>query len=152
VDRPFTANEQYGETESPIAYATGDPATDLLYSMNFAAIGMHEAAAATGDPEYARAADRLADFLIRVQTRSETHPELDGTWYRGFDFRRWDYWGSDGDAGWGVWSTETGWTHSWITATLALRQLQTSLWDLSADSGIARHFEKYRQQMLPGVG
>jgi hypothetical protein len=151
VDRPFTANEQYGETESPIAYSSGDPATDLLYSTNFAAIGMHEAAAATGDPEYVKAADRLADFLIRVQTRSETHPELDGTWYRGFDFRRWDYWGSDGDAGWGVWSTETGWTHSWITATLALRQLQTSLWDLSADRRIARHFDRYRQQMLPGL-
>jgi hypothetical protein len=149
VDQPFTANEQYGMSEAPIVYDTGDPATDLLYSTNFAAIGLHEAAAATGDLDYAEAADRLADFLIRIQIRSEAHPELDGSWYRGFDFRRWDYWGSDGDAGWGVWSTETGWTHSWITATLALRQMETSLWDLSAGSQIARHFQRYQEQMLP---
>ena len=149
VDHPYTANEQYGAGEAPIAYASGDPATDLLYSTNFAAIGLHEASAVTGDSSYKRAADRLADFLIRIQTQSETHPELDGTWYRGCDFRRWDYWGSDGDAGWGVWTTESGWTHSWITATLALRQMKNSLWDLSKDSQIARYFERYRQQMLP---
>jgi len=149
VDRPYTANEQYGTSEAPVAYASGDPATDLLYSVNFAAIGIHEALAVTGDPGYKLAAERLADFLIRSQTQSEMHTELDGTWYRGFDFRRWDYWGSDGDAGWGVWTTETGWTHSWITATLALSQMKTSLWDISKGSQIARYFEKYRRQMLP---
>jgi len=149
VAKPYAANAQYGTGEAPIIYATGDPATDLLYTMNFALIGMHEAAAATGNPEYARCADRMAEFVIRVQTRSETHPELDGTWFRSFDFKRWEYWGSDGDAGWGVWTTETGWTHSWITATLALRHMETSLWDLTSGSKIARHMKKYRPMMLP---
>ena len=58
-------------------------------------------------------------------------PEFDGAWYRAFDFRRWDYWASNADVGWGPWSTETGWTQGWITSVLALRQLNTSLWDLS---------------------
>ena len=150
VDRPYTANEQYGTSEAPITYAAGDPASDLLYTMNFAISGMHEAAVATGDPEYARSVDRMAEFFVRVQTRSETHPELDGTWFRSFDFAKWEYWGSDGDAGWGVWTNEIGWTHSWITATLALRQMHTSLWDVSQDSRIAEHFDKYRKVMLPG--
>ena len=150
VDRPYAANGQYGTSEAPITYRAGDPAADLLYTMNFAISGMHEAAVATGDPQYARVVDRMADFFIRVQTRSETHPELDGTWFRSFDFDKWEYWGSDGDAGWGVWTNEIGWTHSWITATLALRQMKTSLWDVSKDSKIAAGFDKVRRQMLPG--
>lgn len=127
VDAPAQCNVAYGAGEAPVAYRSGDPVTDLLYSMNFAVIGMHEAAAATGDADYQRATDRMTAFLVRCQSRSEAHPELDGAWFRAFDFAKWEYWGSDGDAGWGAWTTEVGWTHSWITATLALRQLQTSL-------------------------
>ena len=44
---------------------------------------------------------------------------------------------------------EIGWTHSWITATLALRQMKTSLWDLSKDSKISTGFDKIRRRMLP---
>jgi len=142
------SNDGYGTDECAITHAAGDPATDALYAINFAFIGMHEAAAVTGDPGYAQSAEGMADFFIRTQTRSESHPELDGTWFRGFDFKKWDYWASDGDWGWGVWTNEIGWTHSWITATLALRYMKTSLWELTKDSRIAEHFEKYRSQML----
>ena len=144
------SNDGYGTGECALTHEAGDPATDALYAINFAFIGMHEAAAATGNPDYAKSAEKMADFFIRTQTQSQRHPELDGTWYRGFDFRKWDYWGSDGDAGWGVWSNEIGWTHSWITATLTLRQMQTNLWDLTKTSKAADHFEGIRRQMLPG--
>jgi len=149
VDQPYTSNSQYGTGEAPIIYRTGDPATDMLYTMNFAFSGMNEAAAVTGDPDIAKAVDRIAEFLIRSQTKSESHPELEGTWYRSFDFDRWEYWGSDGDWGWGVWTTESGWTHSWITATLALRQMNTSLWDMTASSQVNADFDAIRKQMLP---
>ena len=149
VDRPYAANEQYGAGEAPIVYETGDPGTDLLYTMNFAFSGMHEAAAATGDTRYAEAAERMAKFLIRAQTQSEARPELSGTWFRAFDFGKWDYWGSDGDAGWGVWTTESGWTHSWITATLAMRQMKTSLWEISQDRRVKPRFDELRRKMLP---
>ena len=152
VDTPFTANNQYGSGEAPIVYQTGDPATDMLYTMNFALSGLREAAAATGNPEYARMEERIADFLIRIQTRCASNPELDGLWYRSFDFERWDYWGSDGDLGWGALMAETGWTQSWIAGTLALRQMKTSLWDLTKDSQVANHFTKYRKMMLPAIG
>ncbi len=144
------ANDGYGTGECAITHQAGDPATDALYSINFAFIGMHEAAAATGDERYARSAAKMADFFIRTQTQSETHPELDGTWYRGFDYKKWDYWASDGDWGWGVWSNEIGWTHSWITATLALREMNTSLWDLTAKSHISRNAKKLISEM--GLG
>ncbi len=145
------SNEEFGTGECAIIHQTGDPATDLLYSINFAFIGMHEAAAVTGNPDYAKSVDRMADFFIRSQTQSETHPELDGTWYRSFDFRKWEYWGSDGDLGWGVWTNEIGWTHSWITTGLALRQMKTCLWDLCRESGIAQVFEANCNRMLKDV-
>ena len=74
---------------------------------------------------------------------------MDGTWYRGFDFQKWDYWASDGDAGWGVWSTETGWTSGEIVATLAVRELKTSRWEVAQKCTAAKRFEKYRKTMLP---
>lgn len=150
-----TSNDGYGTGECALTHKAGDPATDALYSINFAFIGMHEAAAATGEERYAQSAAKMADFFLHTQTKSETHPELDGTWYRGFDFKKWDYWASDGDWGWGVWTNEIGWTHSWITTTLALRYMKSSLWDftrknLNANARLVKHFDKYRALMLPG--
>jgi hypothetical protein len=137
-----TSNEAYGTTETPIIQANGDPACDLLYTLNSGFLGLHEAAAATGDAELRKAEDRLAAFLCRIQTRSPSRPELDGTWFRAFDFRRWDYWGSNADAGWGAWCVETGWVQGWIVTTLALRQLHTTLWDLTTQRPLAGRLEK----------
>jgi hypothetical protein len=139
-----------GSGECALVHEPGDPATDALYAINFAFVGMHDAAAATNNPDYAESARRMAEFFIRTQTQSGRHNELDGTWYRGFDFKKWDYWASDGDAGWGVWTNEIGWTHSWVTATLALRELKTSLWDLTQRSHAGKRFDAVRQLMLPG--
>ena len=144
-----TTNEQYGTGECALIQSNEDAVTDLLYATNFAFLGLHEAYAATQDPRIAQAEDRLADFMIRSQIQSETRPELSGAWYRGFDFKRWDYWGSDGDVGWGVWAAETGWTIGWISSTFAMRELGTSLWDLTSNSSIGRHMEKVRPAMLP---
>jgi hypothetical protein len=143
------SNEQYGTCETSLLQTNGDPVSDMIYTSNFALLGLTEAAAATGDEKLRLAGDRLAEFLVRIQIRSPSHPELDGGWFRGFDYRRWDYWGSNGDAGWGTWCTETGWTQGWIVAGLALRQMNTSLWTLTRESRITRHFDKLRKAMLP---
>jgi hypothetical protein len=134
---PPTSNEAYGTTEATLIQQNGDPLCDLLYTSNFAFFGLHEAAAATGEAIYAEASDALAQFLCRIQISSIAHPELDGGWFRAFDYRRWEYWASNADAGWGAWSIESGWTQAWITAVLALRQMHTSFWDLTARSRIA---------------
>jgi hypothetical protein len=131
VSQAVDSNQRYGSGEVSIIQQDGDPMADMLYTCNFAAIGLHEAAAATGEAVYRRAEDRLAEFLCRIQIRSEAHPELDGAWYRAFDDRRWDYWASNADWEWGPWCTETGWSQPWIAATLALRQMHTSLWELA---------------------
>lgn len=121
-------NEEYGTTEEPIIFATGDPASDQLYSSGFALLGLYEAAAVLDDHRVTEAADRLADYLIRIQLRSD-RPDLDGSWFRSFDFRRWDFWGSSGDAGWGAWCLELGWAPAWGVTALALRDRGTTLWD-----------------------
>ena len=139
----------YGTGEVAIIQQNGDPLCDLLYTNNFALLGLHEAAAATGDPFYREAEDKLARFLCRVQIRSEDHPQLDGAWYRAFDFQRWEYWASNADWEWGAWCAESGWAAPWIAGTFALRRMQTSLWDLTADIRIAESVKRYRAEMLP---
>jgi hypothetical protein len=143
------SNAAYGTGETSLIQSDGDAVCDLLYSCNFALVGLHEAAAATGDPMYAEAEDRLARLLCRIQTRSESHPELNGAWYRAFDYRRWDYWASSADWEWGPWCTETGWCQPWIAAPLAWRQQQTSLWELVQKVDLKTTFDRLRPEMLP---
>lgn len=131
------SNDDYGVTETPLIQSNGDPASDQLYTSGFALLGLHEAAAATGDQRIAEAANRLAGYLCRIQARSGDIPYLDGAWFRAFDFRRWEYWSSSADAGWGAWCVEAGWGMAWTAAVLGLRHMKTSLWDLTAGSRIA---------------
>lgn len=146
-NKSHRSNEDYGASEVSILHEDGDPCADVFYSVPPAFVGLVEAAAATGNPKYARAADRVAEFLVRAQVRSEAHTTLDGGWFRAFDLKRWDYWGGNGDSGWGAWSSETGWVQSHIVAAMAMRERRTSLWDLTADSGIGAHFDRYRNSM-----
>ncbi len=146
---PPKSNEAYGTNEATLIQTNGDPLADLLYTTNFAFLGLHEAAGATGDPLYRNAEQKLAEFLVRIQARSEARPEFDGAWFRAFEFRRWEYWASNADAGWGAWSVETGWTQSWITSVLAMRHLKTTLWDLTRESGIRKQFDRTLAVMIP---
>ncbi|HET7559539.1 MAG TPA: hypothetical protein VFK80_06225 [Limnochordia bacterium] len=138
---PPQSNADYGKGEASLIQQNGDPACDLLYTSNFAFVGLHEAACATGERRYREAADALAGFLIRVQARSDDRPELDGAWLRAFDFRQWDYWASNADIGWGAWCCETGWTQGEILATFALRQAGAALWDAAGRAGLQPHLE-----------
>jgi hypothetical protein len=132
-------NEDYGTSETPLLQQGGDPVSDQLYTTGFALLGLHEAAAATGDAKLREAENRLAEFLVRIQVRSEKIPYTDGTWFRAFDFGRWDYWASSADMGWGAWSIESGWGPAWIPIVFGLREKETSLWELTASSKIAKH-------------
>ena len=113
-----------------------DPVSDFLYTSNFALLGLHEAAAALGNATIKAEEDKLANFIIRNQARSTVRPELDGAWMRGFDYKKWEHWASDGDVGWGAWSVESGWTQSWITIVLGMRELKTDLWELGSSSNL----------------
>jgi hypothetical protein len=142
-------NEDYGTTETPLLQHDGDPVSDQLYTTGFALLGLHEAVGATGDPRLKRAEDKLAEYLCRIQTRSQKLPWLNGTWFRAFDDRRWEAWASSADVGWGAWSIESGWGQAWTAAVLALREQGTTVWDFTAKSRVRDYFPELRAQMLP---
>ncbi len=145
---PPRKHDDYGLQEASLLQNDGDPVVDLLYTCNFAFLGLHEAAAATGEQLYHEAEEKLAEFLIRIQCRSE-NPAFDGVWYRTFDYRRWELWGSDADGAWGAWCTETGWTQAWITTVLALRLKGQSLWGLPLPPDFQSCFEAHHSMITP---
>ncbi|MEA3478397.1 MAG: hypothetical protein U9R60_09480, partial [Bacteroidota bacterium] len=145
---PPESNADYGTNEAPLIQKNGDPVADMLYTSNFAFLSLTEAAAVTGDEKIKDAVSKLADFMVKIQVRSDLQPELDGVWFRAFEYNRWEYWGSNADLGWGVWSTETGWTQGWITTMLMMQELDTNFWDFTAESKISSSFDKYKKLML----
>jgi len=145
---PPQSNEAYGTNEASLIGKNGDQVSDLLYTTNFAFLGLHEAYYATNDPKIKAAYDKLAEFLCRIQVSSKGHPELDGGWLRAFDFNRYEHWGSNADHGWGAWAIESGWTQGWIVSILALKEMDTSIWDLTKDSKVNRFYEPLKKQML----
>ncbi len=137
-----TSNEAYGTNEASLIAVNGDPVADMLYTCNFLFFGLNEAAHATNNPEYFKALEKLSDFLIRIQAKSALHEDLDGAWFRAFDYGRWDYWASNADNGWGAWSTLTGWIQSWIVGTEALFQDRKSYWEATQNINMKKAFEE----------
>lgn len=145
-------NEAYGTREIPLIQENGNPCSDQLYTTGFGLLGLHEAATATRDEKLRVAAERLAEYLSRIQIRSEAFPYLNGSWFRAFDFERWEHWASSGDLGWGAWSIEAGWGQSWTPAILALREMNTSVWDLTAKTKIGKHLDAVQALMAVNDG
>lgn len=148
---PPATNEAYGTSEATLIQQDGDPVCDLLYTTNYAFLGLHEAALATGDADLRAAADRLAAFLCRIQIRSQHQTWLHGAWMRAFDYRMWEYWGSSADLGWGAWSVESGWTNTWIASVLAMRQSGQSLFCTSGMENLRKLYPALRAHMLPST-
>jgi hypothetical protein len=146
------SNDAYGTTETPLIQQNGDPVSDQLYATGFALLGLHEAAAATGDAKLRAAEDKLAAYLCRIQIRSDKIPYLDGGWFRAFDFGRWDFYASSADLGWGAWSVEAGWGPAWTAATLALRERKTTMWEMAATSRIKDAVPRVHAEMLQNDG
>lgn len=146
------SNEAYGTGETPLLQENGDPVTDQLYTSGKALLGFHEAFAATGDPSYKIAEDKLAEYLCRIQIRSQDIPYLDGTWFRAFDFKRWEPWASSGDAGWGAWSLEAGWGQSWTAVVLGLRQNNLSFWEMTSETKISDQWDAVQNDMAKNQG
>lgn len=149
---PPTSNEEYGTREMPIIQDNGNRASDQLYVTGFALLVLREAAAVLDDPKLKTAENKLAEYLCRIQARADDIPYLNGGWFRAFDFHRWEYWASSGDAGWGAWSMEAGWGPAWAAATMGLRASGTTIWDLTRDSRIGRHLPAVQQLMAVNAG
>jgi hypothetical protein len=142
------SNQEYGLHEAPLIFENGDPIADMLYTSNFAFFSLNEAAHATGEERYQEALEKLSDFLTRIQVKSDKFEDLDGAWFRAFDFDRWEFWASNADVGWGAWGTLTGWTQSWIVGTQVLVLQNQSYWELTRQSDINAHMDETLDLMM----
>jgi hypothetical protein len=100
--------------------------TDLVYTDSYALLALQEAYQATGEPRFRAAADRLADFLVRVQCREES-PLWNGGWRGAYDVNTLEPRGRANqenplDEG-GMYSVYTGWCATPITYGLLRREL-----------------------------
>lgn len=143
-----TSNEAYGTMETPLIQNNGDPVSDQLYVTGFALLALREVNAAIDDPKYRNAEDRLAEYAIRIQVSSPSLDYLNGTWFRAFDFDKWDYWSSSGDMGWGAWCAEAGWGPAWNMIVIGLRHEKTSVWDVTSKSTVRKHLSKVQREFL----
>ena len=151
---PFPANSEYGKHEAPVIQKNGDPCSDSLYTASFAMLTLFEAeesmkainntALAQKYHGYTRA---LSDYHVRIQQVGK-NTELNGIWFRGFDFEKWETYGSDGDAGWGIWCGETGWSQSWISSALSLQEMGVSMWDYTRSTSVGSLIDSVVSQMI----
>lgn len=133
---PLNTNSAYGSDEGSLIFKNGEKVSCQLYTCNFALFSLNEAARATGNKKYKEATDKLSAYLTRIQVQSNKHKDLDGAWFRAFDYGRWDYWASNSDAGWGAWCTLSGWIQSWIITSQIQIQQQQSYWEVTQQSAI----------------
>ena len=109
---------------------------------------LREPAKATQDATYIKAVNQMRDFLIRIQVRSDKFKSIDGAWFRAFNYEDWNYWASNADAGWGVWSTLTGWIQSWIVGTQFVLEEDSSLWDIANQKDVSTVATKVIEEMI----
>ncbi|HEX7754309.1 MAG TPA: hypothetical protein VF421_03110 [Niabella sp.] len=146
--KELKTNNDYGSDEGSLITKNGQKIGCMLYTNNFALFSLHEAALATGNTDYLQATRKLSDFLTRIQVQSSKHKDLDGAWFRAFDYGKWEYWASNSDAGWGAWCTLTGWIQSWIVTTQTQIVQHQSYWDLTGHTSIGTPAQKLIHQML----
>jgi hypothetical protein len=148
--KELNKNSDYGSDEGSLIFKNGEEISCMLYTNNFALFSLNEAAQATGNKKYMEATNKLSDFLTRIQVQSEKHKDLDGAWFRAFDYGKWEYWASNSDAGWGAWCTLTGWIQSWIVATQVQIQQKQSFWEVTEKSSIGTPGKSVIQMMMDG--
>lgn len=141
-------NSDYGSDEGSLIFRNGEKISCMLYTNNFALFSLNEAARATGDRRYVNATRRLSDFLTRIQVQSVKHKDLDGAWFRAFDYGKWDYWASNSDAGWGAWCTLTGWIQSWIVTTQVQILEKQSFWEVTKSSNMGQTAKQVIESMM----
>lgn len=144
----IASNEEYGTKEAPLISNYGDRVTDLLYTLNYSVFSLQEAAAATSNNNYTTALKKIIDFLVKVQVSSKDHPDLHGSWFRAFDYGKWEYWASNADSGWGPWGTQTGWTQSWILNGLIFNQKSQNFWDITREKYKTDHFKNLAENRI----
>ncbi|WP_210367560.1 hypothetical protein [Bacillus sp. REN3] len=124
ADNPSPA--RYGTEDTGVFIDNGEGIADQLYTNNFLAMNAWEAWQATGDKKVFDFHTKITEFLNKIQIHS-SEKLVDGGWMRSFHLDSNEYFGNNGDTGWGPYCMESGWTNAVTTAGLLLRLTDSSL-------------------------
>lgn len=120
--------ERFGQEDTGVFLYNGEEIADQLYTNNFLLMNAWEAWKATREDKYAELYQNLSRFLCGIQIESP-NPLFDGGWMRAYDLRHREYFGNNGDTGWGPYCMESGWTNAITSAGLLLGLLDESVFD-----------------------
>lgn len=118
--------DRYGTEDTGVFRLNNEGIADQLYTNNFLSVNAWEAVKATGDLDFKNFHENIVEFISSIQISSPRH-EFDGGWMRSFHLNRGEYFGNNGDTGWGAYVIESGWTNAIILSGLLLKELNQSL-------------------------
>jgi len=121
--------ERYGAEDTGVYLYNNEGIADLLYTNNFLLMNLWETWKAVNKEEYYSYYTKVRDFIAGIQISSREE-RFDGGWMRSFDMSNNEYFGNNGDTGWGPYCIEGGWTVAIISIGLLLEKLNLSLFDL----------------------
>lgn len=120
--------ERFGKEDAGVYIHNGEGIADQLYTNNFLLMNMWELWKATGEEAYRKLYDDLSNYMCHIQIASPD-PRYDGGWMRAFDLHHDEYFGNNGDTGWGPYCMESGWTNGIASAGLLLNLLDESIFE-----------------------
>lgn len=126
ADNP--APDRYGKEDTGVFLFNGEEIADQLYTNNFLAMNLWEAWRSTQDRDVLSFCQKVSAFLANIQIQS-SDSLIDGGWMRSYHLGSDEYYGNNGDTGWGPYCIESGWTNGVITSGILLSLLDVSLLD-----------------------
>ncbi|WP_053362667.1 hypothetical protein [Bacillus sp. FJAT-27251] len=118
--------ERYGMEDTGVFRFNGEGIADQLYTNNFLTMNAWEAWKAAGDPAIQNLHDNLVNYIASIQISSQ-QKEFDGGWMRSLHLDSFEYFGNNGDTGWGAYVIESGWTNAITLSGLLLKVMDQSL-------------------------
>ncbi|NMO94354.1 hypothetical protein [Paenibacillus lemnae] len=120
--------DRFGEEDAGVYIHNGEGIADQLYTNNFLLMNVWECWKATGDERYKQWYNQLSDFLCRIQIRSHD-ARYNGGWMRAYSLQLEEYFGNNGDTGWGPYCLESGWTNAMIPVGMLLGMMDESIFE-----------------------
>jgi len=120
--------ERFGKEDAGVFIHNGEGIADQLYTNNFLLMNTWELWKANGGTRYLKLYDSLSDYMCRIQMVSNVS-RYNGGWMRAYDLRNGEYFGNNGDTGWGPYCMESGWTNAITSSGLLLGLLDESIFE-----------------------
>lgn len=117
---------RFGKEDTGVFRFNGEGIGDFLYTNNFLLMNLWEVWKAIGDKDALAFYHELRAFVSYAQIKS-IQPTYNGAWMRAFDLDKGEYFGNNGDIGWGPYVIEGGWTNALTTAGLILGEIDETL-------------------------